>query len=209
MKPHWAVFDGGVISNQLDLPAPGPSSRFPAEQEQNGLGESRRAPAKRPGKRVPPSPAGTSGPYSLSQLFSRTCPPGQFSNCANPLCFSIAPSRSAAQHGFHTAPFCAEQIFFFRIPIREVFNVGEAAGGSAAACCLVHIDNLPYLNSEKENLLRAEGSSVEPMLCSAARWGNRETKRICAVGKLPGGTGRKRQTRPERRAPRFSRFPAH
>src|ERR1700745_2322415 len=81
---------------------------------------------------------------------------------------------------------------------------GEAASGSAAACCLVHIENLPYRNSEKENLLRAGGSSVESMLCRAARWGNRETKRICAVGKLTGGTGRKRQTRPERQAPLFS-----
>src|SRR6516164_312188 len=79
---------------------------------------------------------------------------------------------------------------------------GEAAGGSAAACCLDHIENLPYRNSGKK-ICSAQGSSVESMLCRAARRGNRETKRICAVGKLTGGTGRKRQARPERQAPDF------
>ena len=30
---------------------------------------------------------------------------------------------------------------------------------------------------------------MEPMLCHAAGRGNSETKRVCAVGKLTGGTG--------------------
>src|SRR5436853_7798544 len=44
--------------------------------------------------------------------FSPTCPSDQFSNCAVPRCFSVAPSRSAGQLRCHTAPSDPEQIFF-------------------------------------------------------------------------------------------------